>query len=514
MRSNIYLALCETEPPIVREGKAKAQESPPRRVREEAVVSIWMEQPWAPHPVRDVKGKMVEIISPGWLKGGAGPDFCDALFRYNNGAIEKGDVEIHVRSSDWLRHKHFRDPAYNDTRLHVVLYCDSKNDPRTVNSGEALIEIELANVCAGVIDRIRSRSPVKQSIANLALITGKCSEALANLGASNAFQIIEAAGEARMEFKSKRYLAAIKKGVGEEELYQGILEALGYQAFKIQFGRVAREATLKKLRGSMEDIRRTTRSAVLQGILFGVAGLLPRHVTKDDFDEETSAYIGGSLEAWERIAEKCGFEQTIGSDEWKLAGSRPANFPAGRLAGLSYFLSTYLESDLERVFPRILEECPVDGKVREIRKWINAVSNLFSSPADDYWAWRYALGGKKLAKPRKLIGKERVELILVNIILPFALARAQSRKNKREEEIARRIFRVMPSTAQNSVVRLMAQRMCGGIAANELARGSIRRQGLTQVYTDFCTVNEQRCEACGFATYLENLFSQGVILSG
>jgi len=135
MRSNIYLDLCETTPPIVREGKAKPDDTAPRRVREEAVVSIWMEQPWGAYPVRDVRGKMVEIISPGWIKGGAGPDFRDALFRYDNGDVEKGDVEIHVRSSDWLRHKHFRDPAYNDTRLHVVGAREARPHEGSIASG-------------------------------------------------------------------------------------------------------------------------------------------------------------------------------------------------------------------------------------------------------------------------------------------------------------------------------------------------------------------------------------------
>ena len=59
-----------------------------------------------------VDGRRVSVIDPGQPNSGSGPDFFNAKVRID-GELWAGNVEIHVRASDWYRHGHHTDPAYN-----------------------------------------------------------------------------------------------------------------------------------------------------------------------------------------------------------------------------------------------------------------------------------------------------------------------------------------------------------------------------------------------------------------
>lgn len=97
-------------------------------------------------PLKDLKttnGKTVEVLNPGMLNHDAGPDFIGAKVKID-GLLWAGNVEIHLRTSDWFRHKHNDNPAYDSIILHVASQVDTElNYP----SGEIVpqIEIEVPN---------------------------------------------------------------------------------------------------------------------------------------------------------------------------------------------------------------------------------------------------------------------------------------------------------------------------------------------------------------------------------
>src|SRR3990170_3491609 len=69
-------------------------------------------------------GVELQVVHPGRPNGDAGPDFRGAIIATARGELWRGDVEIHVRSSQWRAHGHHRDPGYNGVILHVVLVPD------------------------------------------------------------------------------------------------------------------------------------------------------------------------------------------------------------------------------------------------------------------------------------------------------------------------------------------------------------------------------------------------------
>ncbi|VAX19356.1 hypothetical protein MNBD_NITROSPINAE02-894 [hydrothermal vent metagenome] len=506
MNANKYLEIFDALPSMVREGGRAQKPAPGGRIREDVVKSIWMGQPWSPHPIRDIKGGLVEIISPGWLNGGGGPDFKDALFKLDNGDIRKGDVEIDVHSSDWQRARRHRDPAYNDVILHVVFYCDLAYGPMTTAIGRALIEVELGPECRELADKIRSDGGIDPKQADLAKITGKCGDEFGGIGVSKALGLIEAAGEARLLLKSGRYHDAIRNGEAADVLYQGLFEAFGYRPFKTRFAKLARVAPLWKLKLVLKNVGRLKRPMVLQSALFGVAGLLPTNsFIADAPDAQTHNYSSLLREGWAEVERKSGLKREFGHEEWKNGSTSPANLPAGRLAGIAHFLALHIDSDLEVLFLRALDRFPMDGMVKDKREHIAKIAKLFPSPEDDYWARRYVLGGKTLARPRKLVGMENASLIVINVIIPYALARARSGNSAKEENVARRIFRAMPRQTNNSIVKFMSERLCGEMSGRELTNSAIRQQGLMMIYADFCITSAGGCAGCRFATYLRKL---------
>jgi hypothetical protein len=90
---------------------------------------------------KDIEGNSVEIINFGKWNKNAGPDFLDAKIKIN-GLLLAGNIELHVRSSDWIFHNHSQDPNYRNIILHVVFQHDIEIHELT---GKQVPTLELQN---------------------------------------------------------------------------------------------------------------------------------------------------------------------------------------------------------------------------------------------------------------------------------------------------------------------------------------------------------------------------------
>ena len=87
-------------------------------MKEEFLHYIWKYRLYN-KPLKTIENEHIKVISPGIHNHNAGPDFSDVRLRIGE-ALWAGNVEIHVNSSDWYRHGHQHDPAYDNVVLHVV----------------------------------------------------------------------------------------------------------------------------------------------------------------------------------------------------------------------------------------------------------------------------------------------------------------------------------------------------------------------------------------------------------
>ena len=86
---------------------------------------VWQHRLWLQRDMVTVDGRRVEVIDQGRLNVDSGPDFFNAKVRID-GEMWAGNVEIHVRASDWRRHGHDSDRAYDTVVLHVVGMDDAE----------------------------------------------------------------------------------------------------------------------------------------------------------------------------------------------------------------------------------------------------------------------------------------------------------------------------------------------------------------------------------------------------
>ena len=106
---------------------------------EELLHYVWKHKLLPLSELETTDGRIIEILDPGLHNRNAGPDFFNAKVKIG-GTPWAGNVEIHLKASDWYRHGHDRDPRYNNVVLHVVALADM--DVKTLN-GDYLPQLVL-----------------------------------------------------------------------------------------------------------------------------------------------------------------------------------------------------------------------------------------------------------------------------------------------------------------------------------------------------------------------------------
>ena len=92
-------------------------------LRESEIIKIWQQlvSEATDTPLVTEGGEHIRIIYPGRINDDRGADFRDAVIATSRRVV-KGDIEVHVKSSDWQAHRHHCDPVYNRVILHVVMW--------------------------------------------------------------------------------------------------------------------------------------------------------------------------------------------------------------------------------------------------------------------------------------------------------------------------------------------------------------------------------------------------------
>lgn len=214
-------------------------------ITERHVQAIWYDPALRPSPLHTVRGGDLIVKDPGVWNLEAGPDFLHAVLEVGRGRnVVEGDVEIHLRPSDWVAHGHGGDPAYSGVVAHVTWY--GGNPP-------AGLPVGCVSVCLGGMLGHRSDfSPDEIDVtaypyAKLPSSPRPCERHFGG-DMDRGLEMLLAAGKCRIEMKSRRLMARImRSGDAEQVFYEELFNALGYSKNSAPFRALAERLPLNDL---------------------------------------------------------------------------------------------------------------------------------------------------------------------------------------------------------------------------------------------------------------------------
>lgn len=480
------------------------------KVPEKVVRCIWNDQLVDASKLETTAGESLEVVFPGYWNFGPGPDFKSAAIKVN-GRLYEGDLEIHVRSGDWKAHGHSNNPDFDNVLFHVFLWQTGpvakpfdpgiKTDERRPGQAGPFFELELKKyLTRGLLDLSENLDFDSYPIMNQ-FNHGLCHRPLANLPREKLLRLLDAAGDARILVKMDRFHDRVIVNGYEQTFYEGVAEALGYPNNKKPFRELAERAPLEALRKLLpRKASEEERALRIQAILLGVAGLANfSALDPEDLEPEERSYFQRLDALWQSCRERIKVEPLPRSC-WKFKGIRPANYPYRRIVGLSHLLAQRLKSgmffDFMKTFQQAASATEKKGYTLKIPK---TLYDYFCVPGVGYWATHYTPGGKRLKSPQNLIGSSRSSEIIVNIVMPIALIHARAVKSSNLEIALNQLYSSSRGGAENHKMRFMKYYILGDNADMiRLVANDRQRQGLMQVYQDFCTQNSNNCLRCSF----------------
>ncbi len=219
---------------------------------ERDLAHLWEGQRFPAEALRTVDGQTLRVIYRGRPAGGPGPDFRDAIIAAPWGLLQ-GDVELHVRSSDFRRHGHQQDPAYDGLALHLVFRHDEEG-ATLLSSGRRAPVVALADWVEGRTREISVwlKRPVQWQ--------EPCRSAVARLGPEAVGEALDRLGTMRFRQKVAEFARRLRAEPLEELLWEGILEALGYGGQRQAFRLLARRLPWAQLRAELMPLAAKERA--------------------------------------------------------------------------------------------------------------------------------------------------------------------------------------------------------------------------------------------------------------
>ncbi|MFC1963915.1 DUF2851 family protein [Chloroflexota bacterium] len=418
-----------------------------------------------------VAGEPVKIIYPGRRNDDRGPDFRDAVLATPRG-LRHGDIEIHVRASNWWTHGHHRDHHYNRVILHAVLQANTKT-ATVLENGCTVPTLVLKNTPA---------EPAAPASRLMPQASTPCRNAQRHRDINYLGYCLDEAGKQRFLAKAAQFQTELQETEPGETLYRGIMTALGYHKNKLAFRKLSQLLPAKHLQKLLPpDSEESDCLTHLQALFLGTAGFLPSQCT-----EWQSA--ARPDDPWQDRLEKIWADSqprdSMPASEWNLFKVRPNNFPTRRLAGMSYLLLRYREKGLLPELISIFQD-PLLATSPQILQW------AFQVTSNGYWTRHIHAGIPLRSALPTLIGAQRADQIVVNILLPFAFAWGKLMARQELADTALGLFCRYPRLSANSVEKHMEHQLN---LSRDIISSACRQQGLIHLYRNNCI--RGRCDLC------------------
>ncbi|MGE3823378.1 MAG: DUF2851 family protein, partial [Bacteroidia bacterium] len=390
------------------------------------------------------------IIKTGEHNQDAGPDFFNARLKIGN-TTWAGNIEIHLKSSDWRKHLHNNNGNYNNLILHLVY----ENDEDIAHSGKPVATAELK-------DLIDKNLEYKYNQLLYAKQWIPCANQLNTVSSFTINNWLERLLIERLERKAKTIssLLELNKNNLEETFYIFLARNFGMKVNAVPF-----ELLAKSLPNSFLGKHKSSLFQV-EALLFGQSGLLEKEF-KDDYPNQ--------LKKEYLFLQKKFSLQPIEGHLWKFLRLRPVNFPTVRIAQLALLIH-----NSSGLFSKIMEAQKAD----ELRKLLNAETS-------DYWNTHYVFDKESPAQ-KKNLGTVAIDNILINSIVPFMFVYAGYKGIEDYKDKAVALLEQLNSE-QNNIIEKFTELGLKSVQASN-------SQSLLELKNEYCSF--KKCLNCGIGISL------------
>ncbi len=429
-------------------------------MKEDFLHFIWRFQYFDKSDLKTSDGRPLNILWPGRHNHQDGPDFSQGKIIL--GTMEwHGHIEIHLRSSDWLRHGHQGDASYDAVILHVVWeedralhYRDGKPMPTLVLKDRVAVSLR-----SNYLQLMAARQP------NLHTSTLACGGA-PQVSQGLKWNMLDRAMTLRLQRKSTVVLDRLHANGHdwEQTAYETMGHNFGFKSNSDAFLDLTRRVPFRLL------AKYSGQALCIEALLFGQSGLLERKVGSAD------VYHRALRKEYGYLAHKHGLSSsTLSAEQWKFMRLRPANFPTLRIAQFAALLSE------RTLFFRAFLEADE----------LHELTELLKAGPNDYWREHYLFS--RSTPPRSAImGRAGIENILINSVVPLLVAYARYYDAPLYREKAVRWLGEM-SAEKNRVTQ--ACKPLGLPMAS-----AFDSQGALELFNSFC--ERKKCLSCGIGIAL------------
>lgn len=417
-------------------------------MNEKLLQYLWNFKIFKSFEFKDVLGNSIEILDFGKWNFDSGPDFLFGKIKVD-GFILAGNIELHVKSSDYIFHQHSGNPEFENLILHVVFNHDLEIEEL---NNKNIPTLELKNyINESLLWKYESLVSENQFIPCSKLFnTDKIPLHFAEES------LLKKLDEKSVEIEAQLLL---NKNNYEVVLFHNLAYSFGLKVNAPIFRQIAESidfSIINKIRQNQTQ---------LEALLFGISNWL-----ENPADEQTKI--------WKREFDFLKAKYSLSELRFhpKFSKLRPPNFPTIRLSQLAslYHLS-------QNLFSKLIHAKNID-EIYEIFSFVKASA---------YWDERFNFGKISSVKGEKFLTKDFVDLILINAVLPIKYTYHKNSNENIHEEILEFYKRISPE--KNTVINDWK-------SLNIKMKSALETQAFLFHHKNFCLKKD--CLNCGIGFQL------------
>lgn len=405
----------------------------------------WKHKIFPLEELRTTLGQRVEVIDPGLYNTNAGPDFSGAKIKID-GILWAGNVEIHLRSSDWYKHGHHQDATYDSVILHIAETVDT---PVARSNGEQIPQMQLS--CPEMLKTHYEELCQTEFYP-------PCYEVIPSLAPLTVHSWMNRLQSERLEQKTQQVTERLQRcnGNWEDAFFITLARNFGFGLNSDTFERWANMIPLRAVDKHRDNLFQ------IEAIFFGQAGLLDEEIDDEYYQKLQKEYL--------YLSHKFNL-QRMDAPLWRFLRLRPGNFPHVRMAQLAW-----LYNQSQGLLSQLLETTHP-----------NQAAAILVAGTSEYWETHYRFGDPS-PKRRKTLSRTSIDLLLINTVCTFLFAYG---RHKHNEEWCQRAIAFLEELKpeNNYITRMWGQ--CGLHAEH-----AADTQALIQLKKEYC--DRKRCLYCRF----------------